>query len=382
MRVVLSACLILLGSCFGGSEPASEEVPVLERWTLSAEPSLSIGVVEGDEPYQLFGAGSSVRLPNGRIAVVNTGSEEVRIFGPAGDFLGSFGQEGDGPGEFRQPTNIQYLSGDTLRVWDQRLRRFSFHDGSGTLIEVQRLGLGKKMGEPFPVDVWLYRRHLIDSPLAPEKRGALVAGVMALPELGSVAARHVLVTEQGRLWTTNIPVPRDSLVTWQVFELDGTPLASTILPARFEPHQVGPDFILGRWFDELDVNYIRLYGLQKPSGSRAGPGLGGVRSAMDQPVMYVPEDVARDVRPMLTGFFKNLATRQELNYSEAMTYTDDMSELEVEIPDDVRVDFLAAGPEGWMGIATHMPTGAYCALSYGREIPMGWNPGEFICPGF
>lgn len=379
MRAVLFLIFVVLSACAGGAEVDGDAERSLEQWALSPEPTVSIGVIEGDQPYQLHGASSSVRLPDRRIAVVNGGSDEVRFFSENGEFLGSFGGDGDGPGEFRDPSRIRYLLGDTLQVWDQRKRWYSLHDGSGAFIDVRRLESDEM--EPFPADVWVYGGNLIDSPVRPEKRGGLVPGLMALPRIdGEASARRVLVTEQGRLWTTNIPAPRDSPVTWQVFELDGTALASAVLPARFEPHHIGPDFVLGGWLDELNVNYIRMYTLRKPKGSTAGPGLDGVRNAPDRLVSFVPEEVGDEVRPTLTGLFMQMASLQEINYSRNLTYTDDLAALGADVPNDVRVSVLQAGPRGWTGIVTHVATGAFCTLSYG-EGPMGWRGGAIICPG-
>lgn len=388
MRWLATLTLAIMAAC-GGSpseksdgarSEASDRAHAPEVWQVGAEPLVSIGVVEGEEPYQLHDASSSVRLPDGRLAVVNGGSAEVRFFDREGRFLGSFGQDGDGPGEFRSPTRIQYLASDTLRIWDQRLNRFSFHDVHGAYARVERLERGD---EPFPGDVWLYDRNLVDSPVPPAARGPLIEGLRALPPVDSLlSARYVRVTEQGRFWVSDARIPADSAVTWAVYELDGSPTATITLPAHFEPHDIGHDYVLGRWFDYLNVNYIRMYALEKPEGSPAGQGLVAVRSAPDRPAFrYAPADVPDEVPPMLRSLFKNIASLQEINYSKNMTYSTDLTELEIVLPQGVRVDFLEADPRGWTGVVTHRPTGVYCILTYGGHVPMGWQPGAVICPG-
>jgi len=380
MRWVATLTLAILTACGGSPSKEADGARLTEVWQLSADPLVSIGVVEGEEPYQLHSATSSVRLPDGRLAVVNGGSEEVRFFDREGRFLDSFGKGGDGPGEFRSPTRIHYLAPDTLRVWDQRLRRFSFHDVQGAHSRVERLERGD---EPFPGDVWLYNRNLVDSPLSPAARGSLIGGLEALPPVDSLLpVRYVRVTEQGRFWVSDARIPADTAITLAVYELDGTPTATITLPARFEPHGIGHDYLLGRWFDDLDVNYIRMYALEKPDGAPAGEGLDAVRSAPDPPAFaYAGEDVPDEVRPMLEGLFKRMATLQEINYSVNFTYSTDLAELEVDLPSGVRVDFIEAGTRGWTGLVTHRSTGAYCVLSYGANTPMGWQPGRIICPG-
>lgn len=53
-------------------------------WTIGPEPTVSIGVVEGDETYMLNRVTDATRLSDGRIVVVNSGTSEMRVFGPTG----------------------------------------------------------------------------------------------------------------------------------------------------------------------------------------------------------------------------------------------------------------------------------------------------------
>jgi hypothetical protein len=48
-----------------------------------------------------------------------------------------------------------------------------------------------------------------------------------------------------------------------VFDEGGAALGVVPLPPRFTPHQIGNDFVLGAWKDELDVEHVRLYRLLK-----------------------------------------------------------------------------------------------------------------------
>ena len=54
------------------------------------------------------------------------GSSRVRqvwVFSPEGEFLRTFGREGEGPGEYENIALMEMLQGDTLEIYDQRLRR-------------------------------------------------------------------------------------------------------------------------------------------------------------------------------------------------------------------------------------------------------------------
>lgn len=89
-----------------------------EGWSIAPEPSTEIGSAEGDPEYMLFSVSDALRMPDGRIVVVNNGSREVRFYDSTGRYLDALGGEGEGPGEFRAPWRVRRLEGDTLVVWD------------------------------------------------------------------------------------------------------------------------------------------------------------------------------------------------------------------------------------------------------------------------
>ncbi len=103
-------------------------------WVLDQAPSLTIGTFQGDTLYELYRVSGGTRLSDGRIVISDNGSFQLRMFGPNGEFLGSWGREGEGPGEFQSVQVMGVLGGDTLVVLDGRLRRISlFEPGAGFL---------------------------------------------------------------------------------------------------------------------------------------------------------------------------------------------------------------------------------------------------------
>lgn len=63
-------------------------------------PFLSIGVEEGETPYELDRVFDVYRHTDGRVVVSNAGSQELRIFDSTGKYLGALGRKGQGPMEF------------------------------------------------------------------------------------------------------------------------------------------------------------------------------------------------------------------------------------------------------------------------------------------
>ncbi|MEQ8330362.1 MAG: hypothetical protein RH859_07885 [Longimicrobiales bacterium] len=141
--------LALLSLSFGacGEEPSPAPPPTdgsavvvenpalppdsLVGWRIGSEPALSIGVAGGGPDDQLFRVRDATVLPDGRIAIANAGSGEVRIYGPDGGHRVSMGGPGEGPGEFRALEAVERWAGDSLLAWDARQRRISVFSAEG-----------------------------------------------------------------------------------------------------------------------------------------------------------------------------------------------------------------------------------------------------------
>ena len=92
-------------------------------WRLSSQPVVSIGD-DGAPATEFSRIGGVARLSGGRTAVLNEATNEIRVFGPRGEPLKTFGRTGSGPGEFRGMTYVG-RSGDTLFVFDFSLQRIT-----------------------------------------------------------------------------------------------------------------------------------------------------------------------------------------------------------------------------------------------------------------
>lgn len=66
------------------------------------------------------------------------------------------------------------------------------------------------------------------------------------------------------LWVQDFRGPDDPQPAWTVFDATGRMLGGMALPDRFRPMHIGRDFIVGIWKDEMDVEYVRMYNLEKP----------------------------------------------------------------------------------------------------------------------
>ena len=139
----LGATLGLSTACGSDEGPAVEAVAIRDSagvrivtssrpawtestaWRLSGAPAVSIGVMDGAAEEQLFRVTDAAVLSDGRILVGNSGTSELRVFDPTGEFSHSLGGDGEGPGEFRMIRQVDVTPGDSVFAWDLRLRRLS-----------------------------------------------------------------------------------------------------------------------------------------------------------------------------------------------------------------------------------------------------------------
>ena len=129
--------LLLLSCSKSGESPSETDEPAV--WTVSSEPTVTIGEIDGDPEYLLSRVSSGILIPDGRIAVADRHADGIRLFSPDGSFDREIGRRGEGPGEFAGITTIQVISPDTIVAHDRRLTRLTKFLTSGSLVSVHPL---------------------------------------------------------------------------------------------------------------------------------------------------------------------------------------------------------------------------------------------------
>lgn len=77
------------------------------------------------------------------------------------------------------------------------------------------------------------------------------------------AFQRMLVDPEGNLWVADYPPPGGARTHWSVFDPDGRWLGALDTPNGLTVYQIGTDFILGRRLDELNVERLDLYRLER-----------------------------------------------------------------------------------------------------------------------
>jgi hypothetical protein len=75
---------------------------------------------------------------------------------------------------------------------------------------------------------------------------------------------QLVVDQTGAIWLADHQIRYERLpVLWTIFNAEGHLLGTLTLPAAFNVDQIGENFVLGRWTDELGVEHVRLHRLTR-----------------------------------------------------------------------------------------------------------------------
>ncbi|NIM51793.1 MAG: hypothetical protein GTN62_12635 [Gemmatimonadales bacterium] len=80
---------------------------------------------------------------------------------------------------------------------------------------------------------------------------------------------NLRVDALGNLWVAEYGRPGEGGQLWTVFDGDGRMLGVVGTPAGLTVHEIGPDYLLGTWQDELDVEHVRVYEVIKAGAAEA-----------------------------------------------------------------------------------------------------------------
>jgi hypothetical protein len=74
----------------------------------------------------------------------------------------------------------------------------------------------------------------------------------------------LLADLQGNLWVQDFQRPGEENRAWSVYDPQGARVGRLVLPERFDPVEIGAGYVLGLGWDEMNVEYVRLYALTRP----------------------------------------------------------------------------------------------------------------------
>lgn len=85
---------------------------------------------------------------------------------------------------------------------------------------------------------------------------------MPFPETMPAYGSDWVIDDEGNLWVPEYSLPTEQ-TTWTVFDPQGRFLGNVATPPGGEVDQIGADFLLGVWVDDMDLEQVRMYRLLK-----------------------------------------------------------------------------------------------------------------------
>jgi hypothetical protein len=137
------------------------------------------------------------------------------------------------------------------------------HGSDGTLQSIVRRQYA--LFEVTDADIEAAREQQLGGNVPPGMEEAMVDVLDATPIRETMPAYEgIVVDRMGSLWVEEYRRPGDTKRRWTVFDPEGVMLGTLTVPDRFVVHDVGDDYVLGEWTDELEIEHVQMYELIKP----------------------------------------------------------------------------------------------------------------------
>lgn len=134
-------------------------------------------------------------------------------------------------------------------------------DNSGRLIRIFRMAEAPRPVTPEDVEGAIdFRLGQFSAPLRSGARR--VFEQMDIPNRWPTF-QSVRVDRLGWIWAELFRTTKDATPRWMVFDSSGVARGVVDLPPGLEVQDIGPDYVLGRWRDDLYVEYVRRYRLDR-----------------------------------------------------------------------------------------------------------------------
>ena len=117
VTTILSVVRAGAGALALASIAVADASPQTARWTLGAQPSVTLGLDESNPAALLQTIVGATRLPDGSILVGDHGDFALKLFARDGAYQRSYGRKGSGPGEIRY-LRAMLRCGDSVFTFD------------------------------------------------------------------------------------------------------------------------------------------------------------------------------------------------------------------------------------------------------------------------
>jgi hypothetical protein len=330
---------------------------------VSAKPTVTIGVEEGELEYEFAGVTGVRRLANGMIVVANTKPLELRLFDAKGKFVRRIGRSGNGPGEFRGDLRFAEAGADSIVVFVSGRARSIAFAVDGTLLG-ETLYTGNIT--PMLASSTLSHRTFVWAGGGP-LNGCVRPVLDALPVEKNPVLRDLYSDPAGRAWVREFGARQ-----YTAYSPTARVLGRVVLPNGFEPIHIGANFIAGVGRLEDDVEQVQVWGLTAPAP--------GPRPACLATTDSFPPPKSPRVAEMKT-LLRNAATSLEAGFAQYKRYVSNPDSIQLDVPSDIAYKPLRVTGLGWAIAVFDRKSQLFCTMSIGDATPAGWPDGVIRCGG-
>ena len=161
-------------------------------------------------------------------------------------------------------TTVAAAVGDAMIMAPNERFELPFRDPAGALRRIVRVGIDPT---PLSPEIWSaeVERRVANAPeqAQPGLRSSL-EGLPERPESLPVFDK-ILSDPAGHVWVRLYRKPADADVAhrWLVLDATGQVLGWMETPAALDVYRIGVDYLLGRTRDDLDVEHVQMWGLER-----------------------------------------------------------------------------------------------------------------------
>jgi len=125
------------------------EVAFAQELVVDPDPLIEINELIQGPDSELYRVLDAQLLTDGRLVLLNAGTQEIRIYDPSGALVARAGRRGQGPGEFTSPVSLRASVDGSIHVFDRGTARLTVLGPDLAVQETHRLsGVGSNT---FPV---------------------------------------------------------------------------------------------------------------------------------------------------------------------------------------------------------------------------------------
>lgn len=236
-------------------------------------------------PVGIFADGGMVVIPMYNPNFEDTGGKPTRDtatlarYSAAGEQTGSLGRiageesftmmAGDGENRIAMRPSVPFggntfvaVSGTRMLVGDNARYELAERGADGRVTRLIRRDLPAEPVTDADREDYLEERRPAENDRFRQAHERMLAQ-MPFPERKS-AFQALQIDARGNAWVQRHAAPGAD-TPWDVFDPEGRLLGSVTLPGGLKVLQIGDDFIVGAWKDDLDVQHVRVYRLEKPA---------------------------------------------------------------------------------------------------------------------